>query len=76
MLLRTLRYAMERKASEEALFHEKERAETTLNCIGEGVICTDASGNITLLNAIGETMTGWSAAQAKRSADCRCVPKS
>ncbi len=65
MLLRTLRYAMERKASEEARFFEKERAEATLNCIGEGVICTDASGNITFLNAIGETMTGWSSLEAK-----------
>src|ERR1700684_597820 len=49
-LLRALRYAVERKMMEEALFVEKERAQVTLNCIGDGVICTDVSGNITFLN--------------------------
>jgi len=46
-LLRALRYAVERKAMEEALFVEKERAEVTLNCIGDAVACTDISGKIT-----------------------------
>ena len=35
---------------EEALFAEKERAEVTLNCIGDAVACTDRRGNITFLN--------------------------
>jgi DNA-binding response OmpR family regulator len=34
-LLRTLRYAVERKAMEEALFAEKERAQVTLDSIGD-----------------------------------------
>jgi diguanylate cyclase (GGDEF)-like protein/PAS domain S-box-containing protein len=59
-LLRALRYAVERKAMEEALFVEKERAQVTLNCIGDAVICTDASGNITFLNLVAEKMTSWS----------------
>ncbi len=58
-LLRALRYAIERKAMEEALFAEKERAQVTLNCIADAVICTDVSGNITFLNVIAENMTGW-----------------
>ena len=58
-LLRSLRYAMERKVMEEALFAEKERAQVTLNCIGDAVVCTDISGNITFLNPMAETMTGW-----------------
>jgi diguanylate cyclase (GGDEF)-like protein/PAS domain S-box-containing protein len=58
-LLRALRYAIERKTMEEALFAEKERAQVTLNCIGEAVICTDVSGNITFLNVVAENMTGW-----------------
>jgi DNA-binding response OmpR family regulator len=45
-LLRALRYAIERKTAEEALFEEKERAEVTLNSIGDAVACTDISGNI------------------------------
>ena len=38
---------------------EKERAQATLNCIGDAVICTDVSGNITFLNVVTEKMTGW-----------------
>jgi diguanylate cyclase (GGDEF)-like protein/PAS domain S-box-containing protein len=58
-LLRALRYAIERRIMEEALFVEKERAQVTLNCIGDAVICTDITGNITFLNLVGEKMTGW-----------------
>ncbi len=59
-LLRALRYAIERKGMEEALFVVKERAQVTLNCIGDAVVCTDISGNITFLNRVAEKMTGWS----------------
>jgi diguanylate cyclase (GGDEF)-like protein/PAS domain S-box-containing protein len=63
-LLRSLRYAMERKAIEEALFVEKERAQVTLNSIGDAVACTDISGNITFLNLVAEKMTGISREEA------------
>ena len=59
-LLRALRYAIERKIIEETLFAEKERVQVTLDCISDAVICTDISGNITFLNLVAETMTGWS----------------
>jgi diguanylate cyclase (GGDEF)-like protein/PAS domain S-box-containing protein len=59
-LLRALRYAIERKIMEEALFVEKERAQVTLNSIGDAVVCTNISGNITFLNLVAERMTGWS----------------
>jgi diguanylate cyclase (GGDEF)-like protein/PAS domain S-box-containing protein len=58
-LPRALRNAIERKAIEDALFAEKERAVVTLNSIGDAVLCTDISGNITYLNLVAETMTGW-----------------
>ena len=45
-LLRALRYAIERKGMDEALFAEKERAQVTLNSIGDAVICTDVPGNV------------------------------
>src|SRR6202050_4284994 len=45
--LPSLRYAVERNIMEEALFVEKERAQVTLGCIGEAVVCTDISGKIT-----------------------------
>ena len=63
-LLRALRYAIERKAMEEALFVEKERAEVTLNSIGDAVISSDVSGNITYLNLAAAEMTGWSPSEA------------
>jgi diguanylate cyclase (GGDEF)-like protein/PAS domain S-box-containing protein len=58
-LLRALRYAIERKVMEEALFVEKERAQVTLSCIGEAVVCTDMTGHVTYLNVVAEKMTGW-----------------
>ena len=63
-LLRSLRYAVERKAMEEALFVEKERAQVTLNCIGDAVACTDSLGKVTFLNLVAEKMTGWLLQQA------------
>ncbi|MGK2856299.1 MAG: EAL domain-containing response regulator [Thermoanaerobaculia bacterium] len=58
-LLRGLRHAIERKVMEETLFMEKERAQITLDCIGDGVVSTDTSGAITFLNVVAERMTGW-----------------
>jgi diguanylate cyclase (GGDEF)-like protein/PAS domain S-box-containing protein len=58
-LLRALRYAVERKNMEEALYAEKERAQVTLDCIGDAVICANASGDITFLNVMAESLTGW-----------------
>jgi diguanylate cyclase (GGDEF)-like protein/PAS domain S-box-containing protein len=63
-LLRSLRYAVERKFLRAALFNEEERAQVTLNCIGEAVICTDSLGKVTLLNVVAEAMTGWSFKEA------------
>jgi diguanylate cyclase (GGDEF)-like protein/PAS domain S-box-containing protein len=58
-LPRALRNAIERKAVEDALYVEKERALVTLNSIGDAVVCSDMSGKITHLNLVAETMTGW-----------------
>ncbi len=59
-----IRDTTDRKRAEDALFLEKERAQVTLNCIGDAVICTDILGNITFLNLVAEKMTGWSWQQA------------
>ena len=58
-LPRALRNAIERKVVEDVLYVERERAVVTLNSIGDAVLCTDISGNITYLNLVAETMTGW-----------------
>jgi diguanylate cyclase (GGDEF)-like protein/PAS domain S-box-containing protein len=63
-LTRAVSNAIERKAIEDALYLERERAVVTLNSIGDAVLCTDISGNVTYLNLVAETMTGWRRAEA------------
>jgi diguanylate cyclase (GGDEF)-like protein/PAS domain S-box-containing protein len=63
-LSKALRNMIERNANVEALFVEKERAQVTLNSIGDAVISTDIAGNVTYLNQVAEAMTGWSGAEA------------
>ena len=58
-LARALNGAIGRKAAEDALFVEKERAQVTLNSIGDAVLSTDIAGNVTYLNVVAERMTGW-----------------
>ena len=59
-LSRVVRNMIDRKCADEALFAERERAQVTLNSIGDAVLCTDSSGNVTYLNKVAEKMTGWS----------------
>jgi len=63
-LHRALRYAVERKAMDDALFAEKERAEVTLRSIGDAVACTDLQARVTFLNQAAEMMTGWTSDEA------------
>jgi diguanylate cyclase (GGDEF)-like protein/PAS domain S-box-containing protein len=49
-----------RAANAEALFEEKERAQVTLNSLGDAVMSTDIWGQVTYLNAVAENLTGWS----------------
>jgi len=66
-LLRTMLSSVARKILEEKLFHETNRAQITLECIGDAVICTDLAGDITFLNPVAERMTGWSLREASGS---------
>ncbi|MBB5019496.1 diguanylate cyclase (GGDEF)-like protein/PAS domain S-box-containing protein [Chitinivorax tropicus] len=47
------------KQAEMALFAEKERAQVTLESIGEGVITTDTELRIQYMNPVAAQMTGW-----------------
>jgi len=49
-----------RLKTQEALSEEKERLAVTLRSIGDGVITTDLSGRIVLMNKVAEDLTGWS----------------
>ena len=57
----------QRKTAERALFNEKERAQVTLQSIGDAVVTTDARGNIEYLNPVAEQLTGWEAREAHGS---------
>jgi diguanylate cyclase (GGDEF)-like protein/PAS domain S-box-containing protein len=63
-LRRTVRTMIDRHALE-AVRVENELATTTLNLIGEGILRTDADGNVAYLNRFAEKMTGWSRAEAR-----------
>jgi diguanylate cyclase (GGDEF)-like protein/PAS domain S-box-containing protein len=63
-LTRAVRGMIERGTIADALFVEKERAEVTLNSIGDAVLSTDIAGNVTYLNSVAEAMTGWQKADA------------
>ncbi|MCU1318292.1 MAG: response regulator receiver modulated diguanylate cyclase/phosphodiesterase with sensor(s), partial [Candidatus Acidoferrum typicum] len=72
-LPRALRNGIERKAVEDLLYAEKERAVVTLNSIGDAVLCTDISGKISYLNLVAETMTGWCPSRKRRSSICTTI---
>jgi diguanylate cyclase (GGDEF)-like protein/PAS domain S-box-containing protein len=64
MLPKALGSMLERAAITEALFEEKERAQVTLNSIGDAVMSSDVNGKVTYLNVAAETLTGWTRMEA------------
>ena len=63
-VMRQSQFTLGRSSMEKELFAERERAHATLNSIGDAVVCVDISGNITFLNLVAESMTGWSLQKA------------
>ena len=55
----------ERKRAETRIFKEKERAQVTLQSIGDGVITADAEGRIDYINPVAQDLTGWDMRSAK-----------
>ncbi|HEY0289039.1 MAG TPA: EAL domain-containing protein [Pseudomonas sp.] len=63
-LLRTHKLLEQRHAFASALQREKERAQITLESIGDGVITTDVEGSITYMNPAAEQLTHWKSEKA------------
>jgi len=61
----TIANITERKRAEQAIFAEKERAQVTLQSIGDAVISTDAEGRIEYINPVAESLTSWTLAEAR-----------
>jgi len=55
----------EQRRSHAALAEQRERFETTLASIGDGVIATDIHGHVEFMNAVAEQLTGWRLADAR-----------
>jgi diguanylate cyclase (GGDEF)-like protein/PAS domain S-box-containing protein len=62
--VQALRHLNERDAAQEVLFIEQERAQVTLNSIGDAVLCVDLDNRVTYLNVVAEQMTGWNRKEA------------
>ena len=54
-----------RKRAELQLYEEKEKAQVTLQSIGDAVITTDADGCVEYLNPVAEELTGWDSQEAR-----------
>ncbi len=71
----TIEMALYRNTMERKLKESREWLETTLRCLGDAVIATDAGDGIQLINPIAEVLTGWSPAEAigRKLADVFCL---
>jgi len=63
-LIGVVHSAIARKSREGILFCDMERAQVTLNSIGDAVLSTDADWRITFLNPVAERLIGWTYLEA------------
>jgi len=73
----TIEMALYKHIMERKLRESREWLETTLRCISDAVIATDAAGCIQFMNTKAETITGWNVAEAigRKLTDVFCLMK-
>lgn len=71
----TIEMALYRHLMERKLLESHEWFETTIRCLGDAVIATDAGDSIQLINPMAETLTGWARGDAigRKLADVFCL---
>lgn len=63
--IQKINFLAERQNAQQEIWEQKERAQVTLQSIGDGVITTDVMGNVEYLNNVAEDLTGWKGVEAK-----------
>jgi PAS domain-containing protein len=58
------RYALDRARATAAIANERERLRVTLLGLGDDVIVVDMAGDVSMMNPIAESPTGWSQGDA------------
>ncbi len=73
----TIEMALYKHTMERKLHESSEWQETTLRCISDAVIATDAQGSIKFMNTKAEILTGWKSADAigRKLTDVFCLLK-
>ena len=61
----TVEIAVSRSRSREELEDREEQFMSTLRSMADGVIATDIVGNVTFMNPVAESITGWALADAR-----------
>ncbi len=59
-----LALALSKNLTDESLRESEQRWATTLSSIGDSVIATNVSGEVTFMNKVAEHLTGWTLAEA------------
>jgi two-component system CheB/CheR fusion protein len=65
LILLAIEDVTQRRTAEAALFNEKERAQVTLESIGDAVISADRKSVVEYMNPVAEALTGWAAHEAR-----------
>jgi len=64
LLVRAMRYAIERKRAERVLARQEAELRAMLYGMGDAVIATDVEGRVVRMNRVSEQLTGWTEADA------------